>query len=119
MSNHSGIKSRGSSGESNFAGMGDWTFLSNHATALLCVARDPDIRLREIADCVGVTERAAQRLVSDLRQAGYVSRERVGRRNRYRVNRDLPMRHPMVAHHGVAELLDALAPIEPRGADAA
>ncbi|MTD44846.1 MarR family transcriptional regulator [Conexibacter sp. W3-3-2] len=87
---------------------GDWTFLTNHAHVLLCVARDPGMRMRDIADTVGITERAAQRIVSDLIEGGYVERERDGRRNHYRVNRQAPLRHPMDRDHAVGEILELL-----------
>jgi DNA-binding transcriptional ArsR family regulator len=83
----------------------DWTFLTNHAHVLLCVARDPGVRLRDIATEVGLTERAAQRIVAELVEAGYLERAREGRRNRYTLNPDLPMRHPMDREHVVGELL--------------
>jgi DNA-binding MarR family transcriptional regulator len=83
----------------------NWHFLSNHAQVLLCIARDPDVRFRDIAQLVGITERAAQRLVSDLIDAGYVEREKVGRRNRYHLNADLKMRHAAQANHQIGELL--------------
>ena len=88
--------------------MAEWTFLANHAHALLCIARDPGIRLRDVADRVGVTERAAQRIVSDLVEAGYLDRLREGRRNTYRIKRDRPMRHPVERGHRVGEILDVL-----------
>jgi len=83
-----------------------WTFLSNHAQVLICIAREPEIRLRDIAQSVGITERAVQRIVSDLSDAGYVESERIGRRNRYSVNRNLRMRHSAQANLDVGELLD-------------
>jgi DNA-binding Lrp family transcriptional regulator len=86
-----------------------WTFLTNHAHVLLCVARDPEMRLRDIADVVGITERAAQRIVADLVEAGYLERSREGRRNRYRVHPDLPMRHPMDRDHAIGEILAVMA----------
>ena len=89
-----------------------WTFLSNHAHVLICIARDPETRLRDIATSVGITERAAQRIVSDLVGCGYLTRERVGRRNRYEVHLDLPLRHPLEADAPVGVLLGALLPIE-------
>lgn len=73
--------------------MRSWTFLSHHAQVLLCISRDPDARLREIAAAVGITERAVQAIVNDLVEAGYVERTRVGRRNHYSVDTALPMRH--------------------------
>jgi len=68
-----------------------WTFLSNHGRAILCIARDPDVRLREIAADLGITERSAYGLVSDLADAGYIEKLRDGRRNRYRIEEDLPL----------------------------
>jgi predicted ArsR family transcriptional regulator len=85
-----------------------WTFITNHARVLLCIARNPKTRLRDIADEIGITERAAQRIVSELVDAGYVSRRRVGRRNRYRVNRGRPMRAPEVKRIKVGEVLSLL-----------
>ena len=92
-----------------------WRFLSNHTQVLLCISRDPDVRLREIASKVGITERAAHRIVTDLVESGYLERLRVGRRNRYRVNPSIAMRHP--AQHGqeVGALLGLLGVTEPRG----
>ncbi len=85
-----------------------WTFLTNHAHVLLCLARDPSIRLRDVAALVGITERAAQRIVADLVAEGYVTRMRAGRRNRYRVNASAPLRHPLDSDHAVGDLLRAL-----------
>ena len=75
---------------------------------LLCLQRNPRARLRDIAETVGITERAAQRIVSDLVMAGYVSREREGRRNHYTLNLSAPMRHPSQRDHEIGELLDLL-----------
>lgn len=93
--------------------MADWTFFTNHAHVLLCIARDPEIRVRDLAIRVGITERAAQRIVADLVDAGYVERSRDGRRNRYRVRDDLPLRHPVEQPHRVGEVLAVLAELEP------
>ena len=82
-----------------------WTFLTNHAHVLLCIASDPESRGRDIADRVGITERAAQAIVSDLVSAGYVTRTRAGRRNHYEVHPDLPLRHPLERSRQVRELL--------------
>ena len=82
-----------------------WTFLSNHGHILLCIARDPDIRVREIARAVGITERAVQRILGELEEAGVISRRRQGRRTHYRIDERLPLRHPIEAHHSVGELL--------------
>jgi DNA-binding transcriptional ArsR family regulator len=89
--------------------VGDWIFLSNHGLALLCIARDPELRIREIADYVGIRERAAHRIVSDLVEAGYLNKEREGNRNRYEIRADVPMRHPLVRDHWIGELLAVLA----------
>jgi DNA-binding Lrp family transcriptional regulator len=87
-----------------------WHFLTNHSQVLLCIEHNPDARLRDIADLVGVTERAAQRIVKDLVDTGYVRRERVGRRNRYVVDPHAPMRHPAQSEFEVGELLRLLRP---------
>jgi DNA-binding Lrp family transcriptional regulator len=95
-----------------------WTFLTNHAHVLLCIAADPSIRIREIASLVGITERAAQRIVAELESEGYVSHHRVGRRNRYVVYGDRPLRHPLEHHLGISALLRALTieiPSRPTG----
>ena len=85
-----------------------WTFLTNHAHVLLLISRDPDIRVRELAEQVGITERAAHRIVADLVDAGYLSRARVGRRNHYVVHPERPLRHPIERAHQVGELLEVL-----------
>jgi len=91
-----------------------WTFLTNHAHVLNCIAEDPDTRLRDIAERVGITERGAQSIVSDLETEGYLTRIRVGRRNRYEVHPDLPLRHPIERDHQVGELLGLLG-LRPAG----
>jgi DNA-binding IclR family transcriptional regulator len=85
-----------------------WRFLSNHTQVLLLLHRDPNARFRDIAEHVGITERAAQRIVADLIESGYVESERVGRRNHYRINTDIAMRHPAQEGHEVGELLKLL-----------
>ena len=85
-----------------------WRFLSNHTQVLLCIQRDPNARFRDIAQRVGITERAAQRIVADLVEAGYVESERIGRRNHYRVNPDIAMRHPAQEGHDIGEVLRLL-----------
>lgn len=95
------------------AAVPDWTFLTNHAHVLLCVSRDPDARLRDVAEDVGITERAAQRIVADLAEAGYLDREREGRRNRYRLHPELPLRHPLEREHAIGEVLQVLSPRGP------
>ncbi|HET8660291.1 MAG TPA: helix-turn-helix domain-containing protein [Micromonosporaceae bacterium] len=86
-------------------GVKEWTFLTNHAHVLLAVARQPTARLRDVADAVGITERAAQAIVADLEAAGYLQRERVGRRNEYTVNPAGRFRHPAEADHSIGDLL--------------
>ncbi|MFN3256830.1 MAG: helix-turn-helix transcriptional regulator [Ilumatobacter sp.] len=85
-----------------------WTFLTNHSHVLLAIARAPDLRLREIADLVNITERTAMQIVVDLETDGYIERERRGRRNHYLINRHHPLRHPLEDHHEIAALLTAL-----------
>jgi MarR family protein len=92
-----------------------WGFLTNHAQALLCIADDPGVRLREIATVLGITERAAFGLVTDLVEAGYVHKDRHGRRNRYRVEVDQPLPEALLRQRTVGQLLAILA----HGAEAA
>ena len=82
-----------------------WTFLSNPAHVLVCLALDPDARLRDVALSVGITERAVQKIVSDLEAAGVIVRERAGRRNSYRLDLDVPLRHALESHKTVGTLL--------------
>ena len=82
-----------------------WTFLTNHAHVLICIARDPEVRMRDVANLVGVTERAVQRIVAELEEAGYLRRERSGRQNRYEVCANLPLRHPLEEGSPVSELI--------------
>lgn len=82
-----------------------WTFLSNHGHILVYVAAHPDARIRDVAEQIGLTERAAQGILGDLAEAGYLTVTRIGRRNSYRVNPQLPLRHPHEADHTVGELL--------------
>ena len=82
-----------------------WTFLTNHARVLICITRAPNIRMRDVAQEVGITERAAQLIINDLEEGGYLTRTRVGRRNTYTVNSDLPFRHPIEADHDISDLL--------------
>jgi DNA-binding MarR family transcriptional regulator len=90
--------------------VGRWTFLSNHADVLCSIARDPGIRLREIAAMVGITERAAHRIVDELVHDGYLTRMRDGRRNRYEIHPDHRLRDALHLDHEVGELLDLLEP---------
>jgi DNA-binding MarR family transcriptional regulator len=85
-----------------------WRFLTNHTQVLLCIASNPEMRLRDIANKVGITERAAQRIVADLAKADYIHREKTGRRNRYAINRNREMRHPAQLGYDIGLLLDVL-----------
>jgi DNA-binding MarR family transcriptional regulator len=86
-----------------------WSFLTNHAAVLLCISHDPSIRLREIGDAVGITERAAFRIVGNLADAGYITRERNGRRNRYEIHAGLRLPDPLARGKKVGDLLAVLA----------
>ena len=103
------IKNRGEKASQNKE-LGDkasagWTFLSNHSHVIICLARDSEMRLRDIATAVGITERATIRIISELEEAGYVLREKVGRRNRYSIVADKNLRHPLAAHHSIRGIL--------------
>lgn len=89
--------------------VGHWTFLTNHAQVLLVVGRNPNARMRDIAEAVGITERATQRIIGDLVDGGYVTRRRVGRRNEYEVNPEARLRHPLARDHEVGEILNVLS----------
>lgn len=89
-----------------------WTFLTNHTHVLLCLFRNPDERLRDVAVAVGITERMVQRIVSELAEAGYLQITKEGRRNHYRVNARLRLRHPLESRHTIGELLTTLSPSE-------
>jgi DNA-binding MarR family transcriptional regulator len=86
----------------------NWSFLTNHAQVLLCIAHDPVIRLRDIGETVGITERAAHRIVGELASAGYLSRERDGRRNRYTIQSHLPVPDELARGKRVGDLLTVL-----------
>jgi hypothetical protein len=92
-----------------------WTFLTNHAQVLVCIAHDPGVRLREIGERVGITERAAHRIVVDLSAAGYVTRQRNGRRNQYTINVHLPVHDPIAREQNVGQLLEILS--APQGSE--
>jgi DNA-binding MarR family transcriptional regulator len=85
-----------------------WRFVTNHAHVLACIAADPTARLRDIAVTVGITERSVADIVGDLEEAGYITKKRDGRRNRYEVHGELPLRHPQHHHHTVAALITFL-----------
>lgn len=88
--------------------MQEWTLLTNYAHVLLAVARQPDRRMRDIADEVRITERAAHRIVNELVAAGYLSKRRVGRRNSYDIHPEVPLHHPLEREHSVGKLLELL-----------
>ncbi|HEV7885304.1 MAG TPA: winged helix-turn-helix domain-containing protein [Solirubrobacteraceae bacterium] len=88
--------------------MAKWSFLTNHARALICIADDPGVRLREIASALGVTERSAYAIVTDLAEAGYVVKEKDGRRNRYQIQGHLPLREAVARERTIGEVLDVL-----------
>lgn len=88
--------------------MNDWTFFTNHGHVLWCIARDPDIRHRDLATRVGITERAVQRIVADLVDAGYLSITKAGRRNRYQLHPEMPLRHPVEHENRVGDILHVM-----------
>ena len=92
-----------------------WDFLTHHAHVLLCVSDDADIRLRDIAAAVGITERSTHKILTELVEDDYVLRERQGRRNRYTVKPEMPLRHPLVRERAVADLLEALTKSKTEG----
>lgn len=94
---------------------GSWTFLTNHAHVLVCLRIDPTLRVRDLADRVGITERAAHRILTGLARSGYLAKERQGRRTRYRLNLNHPMRHPLERSRSVGALLEALAGAHEKG----
>lgn len=97
---------------------GSWTLLTAHGRALVAIAQDPNARMRDLAEVIGVTERTVQAIVGDLEAAGYVAHTRVGRRNQYTVDLDRPFRHPAQDGHLVGPLLELLSRY-PLGADQA
>ncbi len=86
-----------------------WTLLSNHGHVLICLVRQPEIRLRDVALLVGITERAVQKIVSELKEAGFVQKEKVGRCNKYKINNKAPMRHPLEQNRNIGDLLDLVS----------
>lgn len=86
-----------------------WTFLTNHAHVLLCLAGSPGMRLRDVAAAVGVTERAVQRIVADLEAGGYLTKRRTGRRNEYQINSTRSLRHPIESHRSIRTLIDLVS----------
>ena len=91
--------------ENKEPGNNSWTFLTNHSHVLLCLAKDPEMRVRTIAEEVGITQRAVQRILTDLDKAGYLVRERMGRRNRYQIIRDKSLRHHIENHKSIEDLI--------------
>lgn len=85
-----------------------WTFLTNHAHVLLCVSLTPDARVRDVAETVGITERAVLRILRELEEAGYLTRERTGRRNKYRIHPQAPLRHRAASHRSIGDVLAVL-----------
>jgi DNA-binding Lrp family transcriptional regulator len=92
------------------AGGSSWTFLSNHTHVLVCLAAEGDRTVRDIAQKVGITERAVLRIVAELEQGGVLSRERDGRRNRYAIDPEARLRHPLEAHCRIGDLLALVTP---------
>ena len=88
-----------------------WTLLTSHGRVLLLIAQNPDLRIRDLAELAGITERSAQAIVTDLEEVGYIDRQKVGRRNVYSLHPELPFRHPAEADHTVGELIDLFAPV--------
>ena len=96
--------------------VGSWTFLTNHSHILICLAENPEMRIRDLADAVGITERAVQRILVELEQGGAITKVKEGRRNHYTVNAELPLRHPVEAHCRVGDILRMVERPEQRGA---
>ncbi len=112
MLESSGIRLRGSNTVAESDEKPGWTFFTNHGHVLVCLAGDPELRTRDVADLVGITERSAQSIIGDLVDAGYVTRIKEGRRNRYEVHGDIPLRHPLERDHTVGELLVTLGRLD-------
>jgi len=112
MLRNSGIPIRGSALVAEADDKPGWTFFTNHGHVLVCLAGDPELRTRDVAELVGITERSAQGIISDLVEAGYVTRIKEGRRNRYEVHGDVPLRHPLERDHTVGELLVTLGRLQ-------
>ena len=88
-----------------------WTFLSNYSHVVICLAKDPMMKMREVANRVGITERAVQRIIAELEAAGVLTRTRAGRQNSYEIDTDMPLRHCLEAQRTVGDLLSALIPV--------
>lgn len=105
-SNTRGAEARGARASSEGSG---WTFLTNHTHVLVCLARDPEMRIRDMSDAIGITERAVQRILQELESAGVLQRTRIGRRNRYDVDLSFALRHPLEAQCSLDSLIRAVA----------
>ena len=99
------VTSSGDSRSESDKGDLSWTFLSNHSHVIICLARDPEVRIRDIATSVGITERAVNRILTELEESNYIKKERFGRRNRYTIMADKHLRHPLEAHHSIKGIL--------------
>ena len=95
--------------QSSSANKPAWTFLTNHSHVLVCLVRDPGVRLKEVAVRVGVTERAVQRIVAELEAAGIITRTREGRRNTYAVDESVKLRHPLESQHSIGDLISRIS----------
>ncbi len=96
--------------EVNPAVRSGWTFLSNHAHVLVAIAREPEARVRDVAQVVGITERAVLQILADLETSGTITRERIGRRTRYAIDRFVPLRHPLEEHRTVGDIVGLVVP---------
>ena len=94
--------------------MGRWSFFTNHARVLICIARDPGMRLRDLADALDITERSAYAIVADLVEAGYIVKDKDGRRNRYQVESQLPLPEPIGQERTIGEVLGLLIDADAR-----
>jgi len=91
------------------AGQHEWAFITSHFLVLLCLAEDPEARVADVAERLQLTERRVQTITSELLEAGYLQKVRVGRRNRYEINRDMPLRHLQTQHRRLGDLLDLIS----------
>ena len=98
-------RNAGASAVAEPAHVSRWTFLTNHSHVLILLSQNPSTVLREVAARVGITERAVQRIIADLEEAGFIEREKVGRQNRYRIKTNRPLRHPIEAHRTIGDLV--------------
>ncbi len=85
-----------------------WTFLTNHAHVMICLSEYADISLRKVAEKVGITERAVQRIVLDLETEGFLTREKVGRKNTYTLKKDINLRHPLESHRTIGDVIHSI-----------